>query len=121
MNMNIITFLDGLPEGQKFEFEGRILLSKADPYLGRSRSGWACAQDEKAIEAMKRAERSPYACIGPANAFFGSNGRFLQAPALRWYSPAKGLQLEGVLTWREDGGELSPEVKELAESLVIRK
>ena len=113
-NMNIITFLDGLPEGQKMRVRGEDLLSEPDPYLRKIAEWLGLRTDEEAIEAMKHPERSPYACIGPANAPFGNNGAFLQAPALRRYSPAKGLQLEGVLSRREDGGELSPEVKKLA-------
>jgi Sulfotransferase family len=113
-NMNIITFLDGLPEGQRMRVLGEDLLREPDAYLRKIAEWLGLRTDEEAIEAMKHPERSPYACIGPVNAPFGNNRGFLEAPALRRNSPAKELKLEGPLSWRDDGGELSPEVKELA-------
>jgi Sulfotransferase family len=113
-NMNIITFLDGLPEGQKMRVRGEDLLGEPDTYLRKIAEWLGLRTDEEAIEAMKHPERSPYACFGPVNAPFGNNRGFLQEPALRRNPPAKKPQLEGALGWRDDGGELSPEVKELA-------
>ena len=113
-HMNIVTFLDRLPEGQKMRVRGEDLLSEPDPYLREIAEWLGLRTDEDAIEAMRHPEQSPYACFGPVNAPFGNNRGFLKEPALRRNPPAKGLQLEGALSRREDGGELSPEVKELA-------
>ena len=93
---------------------GEDLLSEPDTYLRKIAEWLGLRTDEEALEAMKHPEQSPYACIGPANAPFGNNRGFLQAPALRPYSPAQKLKLEGALSRRDTGGEFSPEVKELA-------
>jgi Sulfotransferase family len=105
-NMNIVTFLDGLPEWQKMRIRGEDLLSEPDPHLRGIAEWLGMRVDEQAIEAMKHPERSPYACFGPVNAPFGNNRGFLEAPALRPYSPAKVPKFE--YAW------FSPEVKELA-------
>ena len=112
--MNIMAFLDELPNEQKMRIRGEDLLGGPDPYLREIAEWLGLRRDEEAIEAMKHPERSPYACMGPVNARLGNNPGFLQAPALRPCSPAQKLQLKGDLSWPDDGGEFSPEVKELA-------
>jgi len=114
MQMNILTFLDGLSEGQKMRIRGEDLLAEPDAHLRKIAKWLGVREDEEAIEAMKHPERSPYACFGPVNARLGNNPGFLKAPTLRRNSSAQKLKLEGALSWRGDGGEFSPEVRELA-------
>jgi hypothetical protein len=112
--MNIITFLDGLPEGQWMRIRGEDLLVEPHTYLRKITEWLELRTDEEAIEAMKHPEQWPYARFGPLNAPFGSDPNFLRDPVLRRPSRAKELTLEGPLNWRQDGGGFSPEVKELA-------
>ena len=112
--MNIVTFLDRLPEGQKTRVRGEDLLSEPDPYLREIAEWLGLRTDEEAIEAMRHPEQSPYACFGPVNAPFGNNRGFLKEPALRRNPPAKKPKLEGALSWQDDARGLPTEVKELA-------
>jgi hypothetical protein len=113
-HMNILTFLDELPEAQKMRIRGEDLLAEPDRYLREIAEWSGLRTDEEAIEAMKHPEQSPYACFGPENARFGNNRGFLQAPALRSYSPNDKMRFEGSLSRPGDSAEFSPEVKELA-------
>ena len=113
-NMNIVTFLDGLPESQKMRIRGEDLLSEPDTYLQQIAEWLGVRTDAEAIEAMKHPEQSPYACIGPENAPHGNNSGFLNAPTLRPFSPAQKLKLAGAMSRRDNGSGFSPELKELA-------
>lgn len=114
-HMNIITFLDGLPEDQWMRIRGEDFLEDPDTYLREIAAWLGVSTDQEAIEAMKHPERSPYACFGPANALLGNDPSFLREPAFRPPSNKKKPELEGPLSWRDDGGEFSVEVRELAE------
>jgi hypothetical protein len=114
LNMNIVTFLDGVPPAQYLRLRGEEILSDPDTHLRQIAQWLGIRADKEAIEAMKHPENSPYACLGPMNAQFGNDPSFLQAPALR---PSRGRtqqSLEGPLSWRTDGRGFSPEVNELA-------
>jgi hypothetical protein len=114
LNMNIVTFLDGVPPEQYLRLRGEEILSDPDTHLRQITQWLGIRADKEAIEAMKHPENSPYACLGPMNAQFGNDPSFLQAPALR---PSRGRtqqSLEGPLSWRTDGRGFSPEVNELA-------
>jgi len=117
LNMNIITFLDGIPEDQKIQVRGEELLGDVDTYLRRIVKWLGLRTDEEAIEAMRHPEWSPYADFGPANARFGNDPNFLSAPALRPLPSGEAPSLEGPLSWRQDGRGFSPEVVELAKQL----
>ena len=108
MQMNILTFLGGLSEGQKMRIRGEDLLAEPGAHLRKIAKWLGVREDEEAIEAMKHPERSPYACFGPVNARLGNNPGFLKAPTLRRNSSAQKLKLEGALSWRGDGGECHP-------------
>jgi len=112
-HMNILTFLDGLPEAQQMRLRGEDLLREPGSYLRQVAEWLGLRADAEAIDAMKHPERSPYACFGPVNAPFGNNRSFLQAPVLR-NSPAKPLKRHGALSRPDGPEELSPEVRELA-------
>ncbi len=114
LNMNIVTFLDGVPPEQYLRLRGEEILADPDTHLRQIAQWLGIRADKEAIEAMKHPEGSPYACLGPMNAQFGNDPNFLQAPALR---PGRGRvkqSLEGALSWRTDGRGFSPEVNELA-------
>jgi len=117
LNMNIVTFLDGVPPDRYLRLRGEEILADPDPHLRKIAEWLGIRADREAIEAMKHPERSPYACPGPMNAKFGNDPNFLQAPALR---PSRGPvkeSLEGPLPWRTDGQGFSPEVKDLARAV----
>ena len=113
--MNIITFLNGVPERQKIRIQGEELLAAPDTHLRQIAEWLGLRTDQEAIEAMQHPEQSPYASLGPVNARFGNDPSFLREPTLRRSSRAKEPTLHGQLAWREDGGEFSPEVRELAQ------
>ena len=119
-HMNIVTFLKDLPAAQKLQLRGEDLLADPDTYLKFMAAWLGLRTDERAIEAMKHPERSPYACLGPINALFGNDPGFLRAPALRRSAPAGPPTLEGPLDWRPDGKGFLPEVKELAHTFGYR-
>src|SRR5882724_3336472 len=60
MQMNMLTFLDGLSEGQKMRIRGEDLLAEPDAHLRKIAKWLGVREDEEAIEAMKHPERSPY-------------------------------------------------------------
>jgi hypothetical protein len=120
MHVNICTFLDGLPKGQQMCVRGEDLLRDPDAYLRRIAAWLGLRTDNEAIQAMKHPEQSPYAGFGPLNARLGNDPSFLENPALRNGPQARKPTLEGPLRWRRDGGEFSPEVKELARAFGYR-
>lgn len=113
LNMNIVEFLKSVSEDQKITVRGEDLLTESGEGLRLLAAWLGLRTDFEAVEAMKHPERSPYACYGPSSAPFGSDIFVLQGPLLRseW---VEQWSLEGPLTWREDGREFSPEVKQLA-------
>ena len=113
-HMNIITFLNGQPDWKWRRVRGEDLLADPDRHFPELAKWLDLPADEQSIEVMKHPERSPYACLGPANAALGNDPGFLREPALRPYVPPEELTLDGPLDWREDGVEFSPEVKALA-------
>jgi Sulfotransferase family len=114
LNMNIVTFLDGVPKEQWRRIRGENLLGDLDAHLREIAQWLGLRTDKAAIDMMKHPERSPYACLGPVTARFGNDPKFLKAPELRLSRGSKQLSLEGPLSWREDGSGFSPEVKTLA-------
>lgn len=120
LNMNVVTFLEGLPSDHRTRIRGEDLLADPDRHVRIIAEWLGLRTDKAAIDAMKHPERSPYACLGPANARFGNDPNFLKSPSLR---PSRGqgkASLEGPLPWREDGVGFSPEVKELASEFGYR-
>jgi hypothetical protein len=115
MNVNILTFLAGLPEEQQLQIRGEQIMRDPATHL-REIAGWlGLRTDDQAVEAMLHPERSPFACVGPVGAALGNDPSFLREPALRPIkSDSQEPSLDGPLPWREDGGEFSDEVRELA-------
>lgn len=114
LHMNIYTFLETVPRDQWIRIRGEDLLSDPDRHLVEIAEWLGLRTDKEAIEMMKHPERSPYAGIGPLNAPFGNDGKFLRDPHLRPLPKGKEPSLEGPLSWRPDKRGFSPEVIELA-------
>ena len=79
----ILKFCADLPEGQSLQVIGEHLLEENDKYLVQICQWLGLRYDPEAIEAMKHPEYSPYACLGPANAHYGNDPKFLMSPELR--------------------------------------
>jgi sulfotransferase family protein len=115
-NMAIVHFLSSVPDEQWKTIRGEDLFTDSSDSL-RSVAAWlGIRTDSEAVEEMKHPERSPYACLGPSSAPFGSDIFLLNGPLTRpeWAEPRS---LEGSLGWREDGEGFSPELKCLAQEL----
>jgi len=117
LHMTIVSFLSSLPEEQRKTVRGEDLLATdADEGL-RSIAAWlGIRTDPEALEEMKHPEDSPYACLGPSSASFGSDIFLRKGPLSRpeWAEPRS---LQGSLDWRKDGGEFSARVKRFAQEL----
>ena len=114
LNMNIITFLDGVARDLQIMLRGEELLANPDAYLADI-AGWlGLRTDAPAIEAMKHPERSVFARLGPPGARFGNDPEFLEHPELRPDSRPVP-RLDGPVPWRRDGAGLSADVRRLAE------
>jgi hypothetical protein len=112
-NSNIMRFLAAVPVERRLHVRGEDLLHDPDTSL-RQIAAWLGLQtDAAAIEAMKHPERSPFAVVGPINALFGNDPKFLKDPVLR-LSRAQPQSLQGPLSWRGDVDGFLPEVTELA-------
>ena len=83
---NIMQFISSLAEGQSLRLQGERILEENDKYLIQVAEWLGLRSDLEAIEAMKHPEYSPYACVGPLNARYGNDLKFLMDPELR---PAK--------------------------------
>ena len=68
--------------------------------------------DEDAIATVKHPERSPFAMVGPRNAPFGNDPKFLANSKLR-PREREAERLNAPVPWRADGGGLSEHVIEL--------
>jgi hypothetical protein len=95
-HLRIIEFLDEISDDRKRQIKGEDFMTDPDTFLPEL-AGWLGISTAKdAIESMKHPERSPFACLGPANAKFGNDPSFLQEPELREYK-AREYSLEGPL------------------------
>jgi hypothetical protein len=108
-----LQFLRSVPSEQKMMVRGEDVLNDPGRSL-RAIAGWlGLRTDPAAIEEMMHPERSPFACYGPPAATQGNDAFFMESPALR-PGPLATWSLEGPLSWRTDGRELLPMVKEMA-------
>ena len=116
LNMAIATFLSPVPAEQCMTVRGEELVANGYEGLRCVASWLGVRTDSEALKEMKHPERSPYACLGPRSASFGSDIFLLKGPLVReeWVQPRT---LDGPLDWREDGEEFSPEVRRLAHEL----
>jgi Sulfotransferase family len=114
LNMNICTFLESISESRKLVVRWEDLAGDPSQELRRIADWVGVRSDAEAIEEMLHPERSPYACLGPPSARYGSDYGFLAQPLFVPASP-ESHTLDGVLGWRRDGTEFLPRVRELAQ------
>ena len=116
LNIRIVNFLSSLPPEQCKTVRGEDLV--ADPNEGlRSLTAWLGVRtDPDAVEEMRHPEKSPYACLGPSSASFGSDVFLRKGPLVRpeWARPQS---LEGPLSWSKDDKEFSLQVRLFAQRL----
>jgi hypothetical protein len=113
LNKNICEFLDSIHQDQKLSLRCEDLVAEPGSILRATAEWLGLSADAEAVEAMSHPERSPYACFGPPSARYGDNPLFLGKPVLST-RPYASQSLDGAMSWREDGEEFSPEVKQLA-------
>jgi len=114
LHRNICEFLADVPASQTMRVRGEALVGEPEGALREVLAWFGLRADDAAIEEMKHPERSPYACYGPPSARYGNDRSFLQNPVLR-PTRAETHRLDGLLSWRGDGGEFSAEVREQAQ------
>ncbi|TCP63417.1 sulfotransferase family protein [Rhodovulum bhavnagarense] len=114
--VQILRFLDKLPDEQFVTVRGEDLLNDLDNSLGALCRWLGVSDDVEAIAAMKRPEESAYSCLGPANARLGNDVNFLRSPALR-EGGVTSTPLDAPLPWRADAAPLHPRVQALAREL----
>jgi len=114
--VQILRFLDELPDEQFVTLRGEDLMNDLDGTLGELCRWLEVSDAPEAIEAMKHPEASPYSCMGPSNAPLGNDVNFLKSPSLR-EGKVSVPPLDVALSWRKDGGRLHPRVQALARDL----
>ncbi len=113
LNLNILEFLDTVPESQQIRMRGEDIMANPEKHLAQIAEWAGLRTDGEAIEEMMHPERSPFACFGPINALFGNDPNFLAGPVFKKHTP-KIPRLADRAPWRDDGGGLYPEVIEMA-------
>ena len=112
-NRTIGEFLAGIPESQRKVVKGEDMVGANSEGLVSVATWLGVRADAEAVEEMRHPERSPYACLGPPAAVFGSD-LFLRQGSLIRSEWSQARSLEGPLSWRPDGGEFLSEVKQMA-------
>jgi Sulfotransferase family len=113
LNINILNFLDIVPQEQQMRVRGEDIMSDPRRYLAEICRWLGLRDDEQAVDEMMHPERSPFACFGPITALFGNDPNFLRGPTFRPHE-VKVPPLNKPLAWRDDGKGLYPRVIELA-------
>ncbi|MEM7155176.1 MAG: sulfotransferase [Myxococcota bacterium] len=114
LNINILNFLDIIPEHRKLRVRGEDIMSDPPRQLAKICRWLAIRDDEQAVDDMMHPERSPFACFGPLTAMFGNDPNFLRGPTFRPHK-VKVPRLDQPVPWRDDGEGLHPRVVELAQ------
>jgi hypothetical protein len=104
---NILDFCAGLAPGQYLRIRGEDVLENGALVMGQVAEWLGLRRDAAAIAAMLRPEDSPYARLGPVNAPFGNDPKFVMSPAFRPGKP----RLPRVADFLNgpEGAELGPE------------
>jgi hypothetical protein len=116
LNVNILNFLDAIPDERKMRVMGEDIMSDPPTYLIQICRWLELRDDQEAVDEMMHPERSPFACFGPLSALFGNDPNFLRGPRFRPHR-VKVPSLYQSVPWREDGQGLFPEVIALAQEL----
>ena len=110
---DVLSFTQRIPEHQRMCVRGEDILSDPEATLANVARWLGLRTDAAAIEPMKHPERSPFACLGPWNARFGGDPKFLRDPVLRLFR-TEDPSLEEPVPWREDGAYFTDELRRLA-------
>ncbi|HRY15564.1 MAG TPA: sulfotransferase [Candidatus Competibacteraceae bacterium] len=117
---NILDFERQLPPGQMMRIRGEDLLSDIDGYLPQIEAWLGIDSTPTTLEAMKHPECSPYACMGPSNAPFGSDPNYLKQPHYQ-PRPIAEARLDGLLEFRTPRQEVFSEAtRRIAQQLGYR-
>lgn len=106
---NILDFCSTLEPGQYLRIRGEDVLADAKTVMTEVADWAGLRTDDEAIAAMLRPEESPYANLGPPNAAFGNDPKFIFSPKFRPGMPRMG-SLAHYLE-EGDGKSLSPDRK----------
>lgn len=113
LHMNTCEFLESIPEDQKLRIMVEDWFSSEETGTLRVLSWMGLRTDFEALEAMRHPDRSPYSCLGPAEARFGNDAFFLHNPDFR-PTRVERQRLAGPLGWQKHDQGFLPEVKQLA-------
>lgn len=80
---NILDFCASLAPGQYLRIRGEDVLADATGVMRQVAEWLGLRTDDAAIAAMLRPEESPYASLGPVNAPFGNDPKFVASPTFR--------------------------------------
>ena len=83
MNAAVVSFSKQLAPGQFMRIQGEQLLGEPEVYFPQLLQWLGLETGDEIIDRIKHPEKSPYACIGPSNAPFGSDPNFLKNPVFR--------------------------------------
>jgi hypothetical protein len=113
LNSTILEFLASVAEDRRTTVRGEDLFADGEEAFVSVVAWLGLRTDADAVKGMRHPECSPYAHLGPNSVPFGSDLFLLKGPLVRpeWMQPRC---IEGPLSWREDGGPLASEVKQLA-------
>jgi hypothetical protein len=114
-HQRIDSFLSELPSDQHRLIQGESFLAEPGANLTDLCLWLGIAWDQDAVEAMLHPERSPFACLGPRNAPFGTDPSFIRNPSLRKFVP-KPTSLEGPVAM-PGNPHFSRELTEYAQAL----
>ena len=106
---NILDFCSSLEPGQYLRIRGEDVLADARTVMTQVAEWAGLRTDDAAIAAMLRPEESPYASLGPPNAAFGNDPKFISSPKLRPGMPRMGSLAQYLDTG--EGRTLSPDRK----------
>ncbi len=84
---NLLDFCASLAPGQYIRIRGEDVLRDAAATLAQVAEWLGLRTDAAAVEAMLRPEESPYATLGPPNAAFGNDPKFIDKPKFRPGNP----------------------------------
>lgn len=114
LNINILNMLALVPAEQQMRIRGEDCMAEPEEHLRMICQWLDIRDDDEAIAAMMKPEKSAFACFGPINAMFGNDPNFMRGPAFRPHKP-RVPPLSAPLSWRQDGKGLRPEVVALAQ------
>lgn len=84
---NILDFCQTLAPGQYIRLRGEDVLSDGFNSMKQVAEFVGIRTDDEAVNAMLRPEDSPYACLGPTNAKWGNDVKFVMSPKFRSGTP----------------------------------